>query len=185
MIRLDKSNIDREIKNYLRKTDAIEIPERRGTNLEHLLSLKRGKIANGPYPNVSIFEASNRIFSDIVILFGIRELLIHQKVGKIILPFTQYEAKLGNEDGFDITANTGNEKLLGEAFNVASSYFQSKKWAAKNKLQAEVDCDFRILVFNIDAVKNVYNYHRKSEKSMMYLPVDWEEGMNAFQSRTE
>jgi len=183
-IRLDKSNIDREIQDYLRKIDSIKIPERQEKTLEHLLSLKRGKIANGPYPDVSIFEASNRIFSDIVILFGIRELLLNPNQGKIVFPFTEYNALLGNENGFDIEADKGDLKLVGEAFNVARSFFPDKKRKMKAKLEKETGYDYRILIFNTDAVPDPGYYQNISEKSMIYLPVDWEKGVNAFRSRT-
>jgi hypothetical protein len=184
-VRLDKSNVDREIRNYLRKIDAIEIPERQGTNLQHLLSLKRGKIKKGPYPDVSIFEASNRIFSDIVILFGIRELLLQPDQGKIFFPFTEYEARLGNENGFDIEANNGGLKLVGEAFNVARSFFPDKKRKMKAKLEKETGYDYRILIFNRDAVPDAGYYRNISEKSMVYLPVDWESGITEFISHKE
>ena len=40
------------------------------------MKLKREKIGRGPYPEVSIFETSNRIMTDLVILFGIKKILI-------------------------------------------------------------------------------------------------------------
>jgi len=177
MVTLNRSNIDGEIRKYLGKIDAIEFPERTGTNIEYMLFLKRGVIHNGPYPNVSIFEASNRIFSDIVILFGIRHMLLNKQVGFIQLPFTEYQAKLGNEDGFDIEARLGSEGMVGEAFNVARSFFPDKKRKMKMKLMNETDYEYRILIFNSDAVPNVEYYRSISEKSMMYLPVDWQSGI--------
>ena len=80
MFTLNHANIQQEIQNYLKKIEDIEFPERRGTNIEYMLSLKRGLIRGGPYPHVSIFEASNRIFSDIVILFGIRHILLKPQI---------------------------------------------------------------------------------------------------------
>ena len=177
MVVLNRSNIEGEIRKYLGKIDAIEFPERRGTNIEYMLSLKRGKIYNGPYPDVSIFEASNRIFSDIVILFGIREVLLNPHVEKIPLPFKNYQARLGNENGYDIEAEHEEQKLIGEAFNVARSFFPDKKRKMKAKLMNENNCDYKILIFNADAVLNPDYYRQISKKSMMYLPVNWQNGI--------
>jgi hypothetical protein len=141
-----------------------------------MLSLKRGKIRNGPHPGVSIFEASNRIFSDIVILFGIRELLLNPQLGMVSLPFDQYEVRFGVEDGFDIGTEKGDEKLIGEAFNVAPSFFANKKRKTLAKLAKESKYDYKILIFNADAdtVHNPDYYRKISQKSLMYLPVDWQ-----------
>ena len=178
MVSLNHSNIQLEIKKYLKEIDAIDFPERRGNNIEYMLSLKRGKILKGPYPHVSIFEASNRIFSDIVILFGIRQILLNPQIGTIRLPFDQYEVKLGAENGFDIEAEKGDEKLIGEAFNVARSFFPDKKRKMKAKLANENNYDYRILIFNADAVPDPDYYRKISTKSMIYLPVDWQIGIS-------
>lgn len=177
MVSLNHSNIQLEIKKYLKEIDAIDFPERRGNNIEYMLSLKRGKILKGPYPHVSIFEASNRIFSDIVILFGIRQILLNPQLGTIRLPFDQYEVKLGAENGFDIEAEKGDEKLIGEAFNVARSFFADKKRKMKAKLTNESNFDYKILIFNADAVPDPDYYRQISTKSMIYLPVDWQMGI--------
>ncbi|MGD1004646.1 MAG: hypothetical protein ABR887_04425 [Methanoregulaceae archaeon] len=177
MISLDHSNIHQEIQQYLKKINSIEFPERRGNNIEYMLSLKRGIIHKGPYPDVSIFEASNRIFSDIVILFAIRQILLNPQLGSIRLPFDQYEVRLGAENGFDIEAIKGDEKLVGEAFNVAQSFFPDKKRKMKAKLEKETTCDYKILIFNADAVLNPDYYRQISTKSMIYLPVDWQKGI--------
>ena len=177
MVSLNNSNIHQEIKKYLKEIDAIEFPERRVNNIEYMLSLKRGKILKGPYPAVSIFEASNRIFSDIVILFGIKQILLNPQLGSIRLPFDQYEVKLGTENGYDIEAEKGNEKLIGEAFNVARSFFPVKKRKTKAKLNKESNSDYKILIFNADAVPVPDYYKQISTKSLMYLPVDWQKGI--------
>lgn len=180
MIELNPENIDAEIRKYLNLIDAIELPERQGTNIEYMLSLKRGKIQKGPYPNVSIFEASNRILSDIVILFGIRELLFNPRIGTIDLLFRKYQARLGNEDGFDIEAEFKGENLIGEAFNVARSFFPEKMRKMRAKLSKEPTYSYRLMIFNADAVPDIGYYQGLSEQSMMYLPVDWEKGVNSY-----
>jgi hypothetical protein len=174
MIELNRTNIDEEIRIYLDLINRIKFPERRGTNIDYMLSLKRGKIHNGPYPNVSIFEASNRIFSDIVILFGVREILLNPQIGSVRVPFSHYNVRLGNEDGFDIEAVQGDERLVGEAFNVAKSFFSTKHWKTKDKLAKMEGAEYRLIMFNHDAVSNPESYKQISQRSLLYLPVNWQ-----------
>ncbi|CAI8842795.1 MULTISPECIES: hypothetical protein [Pseudomonas] len=114
-----------------------------------MLALKRDRLGHGPYPEVSLFEAANRIMSDLVILHGIAALLKGEH-----FPFNEYIVEFGNEDrnGFDIQAFSANANLAGEAFNVAPSYFTGKKNAALRKLRAKaVDERYKIIMFNTEA----------------------------------
>ncbi|GAH53157.1 unnamed protein product, partial [marine sediment metagenome] len=72
----------------------------------------------------------------------------------------------------DLTAISGNRRLVGEAFNVALSLFQAKKSSTIKKLQSDKKADYRLIIFNADAVASPDNYLEKSEMSMLYLPVD-------------
>lgn len=45
-----------------------------------LTSIKRDKVGAGPYPQVTLFEAANRIMSDLVILNGIAGLLREKNI---------------------------------------------------------------------------------------------------------
>jgi hypothetical protein len=92
-------------------------------------------------------------------------------IGGVELPFKRYTAALGVTDGYDLTAGDGARRLVGEAFNVAPSFFQTKKGAMLKKLQAE-EAAYRLIVFNADAVKTPAYYVEKSEPEMLYLPVD-------------
>lgn len=172
---LNRTNVTEQITEYLRIVRAIEF---RSTPTDILLlmnSLKRDSLGTGPYPKVSLFEASNRILSDLVILFGIRKLLLNTSVGDIKLPFNEYKVRLGTEGGNDIEANEGNLRLLGEAFSVASTFFQTKKSSSVKKLQS-VHADYRLVVFNADSVNSPNYYLRISKPSLIYLPVDiWSE----------
>jgi len=101
------------------------------TGVPLFMALKREKLVGGPYPDVSIFEAANRIMSDLVILKGVAGLLRSNW-----FPFSSYTVEFGNENenGFDIRASSGSASLVGEAFNVAPSFFQTKKGSALKKL---------------------------------------------------
>lgn len=117
---------------------------------ELLTSLKRERLDHGPYKGVTLFEAANRIMSDLVILKGVRWLLENKK-----FPFDAYTVEFGNENrnGFDITAEQGGKKLVGEAFNVAPSFYRVKRRHAAKKLEDRgMDAEWRIILVNEDAL---------------------------------
>jgi hypothetical protein len=74
-MKLNQTNIEKEFTDYLSSVNSIELPASQNDILKFMDSLKRKPVGSGPYPDVSLFEASNRIFSDIVILFGVQRLL--------------------------------------------------------------------------------------------------------------
>jgi hypothetical protein len=47
----------------------------------------------------------------------------------------------------------------------------------KAKLIKESNTDYKILIFNADAVPDPNYYRQISTKSMMYLPIDWQKGI--------
>jgi hypothetical protein len=162
---ISKTNAGHLIATYLASVE--EIGNSLGDHkVLHLLKvLKREALGAGPYPRVTMFEAANRILSDLVILYGVKWLLDNN-----IFPFESYTVEYGNENknGFDICA-TGNEKTLaGEAFNVAQSFFQSKKAAMLKKL-AKSNADYKIIMFNHDAVK--VSYRQKPSKNEHFVFV--------------
>jgi len=171
-MKLNQTNIEKELTDYLSSVKSIELPASQNDILMFIDSLKRKPVGSGPYPDVSLFEASNRIFSDIVILFGVQRLLTNPVVGSVRLPFTEYKVALGVKGGNDLMAISGSRRLVGEAFNVAQSFFQSKKSSMIKKLRSDEKADYRLIIFNADAVISPDDYLDKSEPSMLYLPVD-------------
>jgi hypothetical protein len=143
------------------------------TGVPLLAALKREKLVGGPYPGVSLFEAANRIMSDLVILNGVSGLLRER-----VFPFTSYTVEFGNENknGFDIRAASGEETLVGEAFNVAPSFFQIKKASALKKLRrAGSQATYRIVMFNDDAASQ--DYSPKPEAGLHHVLVGTESGI--------
>ena len=61
--------------------------------LELLQEVKRVPTRTGPYPEVTLFEAANRIMTDLVILNGVKWLLQES-----VFPFSEYRVEYGNED---------------------------------------------------------------------------------------
>jgi hypothetical protein len=77
--------------------------------------------------------------SDLVILYGVKWLLDNNT-----FPFESYTVEYGNENknGFDICATGNGKTLIGEAFNVAQSFFQTKKSTMLKKL-AKSTADYK------------------------------------------
>jgi hypothetical protein len=122
--------------------------------IELFKALKRTVVTDGPHPGVSLFEAANRIMSDLVIYYGVRGLLRGSR-----FPYKSYTVDLGHTDTqtFDLRAETGGRTLVGEACNVASSFFATKRLAMSKKLRrlggSAVD---RLVMYNHDAVTRGY-----------------------------
>jgi hypothetical protein len=151
---LSKTNIDETLAEYVACVEHLgeSIGSLRGCRLFD--ALKRDVLGTGPYPAVTLFEAANRIMTDLVILYGIRWLLRHA-----VFPFETYLVEYGNDDkkGFDIQATSDASKLIGEAFNVARSFFQGKKGSMLKKLRRlPDDANFKLIMFNHDAVPPEY-----------------------------
>jgi hypothetical protein len=166
--KLTKENIDLLLHTYIDEVEKIgaSIEGKKGQAL--LENLKRAKVNAGPYPEVTLFEAANRIMTDLVIYHGVKWLLENN-----VFPFFEYTVELGNEDniGFDLIAANGKEKLVGEAFNVAPSFFQGKKSAMLKKLRNDgADANYKIIMVNHDAVPE--NYEPKNEVSVFYIIVN-------------
>lgn len=167
--KLNKQNIDRVIQEYLSSIEDIgkSLSGLRGVDLFHCL--KRGEIGSGPYPTVTLFEAANRIMTDLVILKGVKWLIDSPK-----FPFDEYTVEYGNEDknDHDITASKAGKTFSGEAFNVAPSFFQSKKSSMLKKLNAQkAKADYKVIIVNSDAVKDDYSPRIKEGLYFVFVDV--------------
>lgn len=151
--KLTKSNVRGLLQSYADSVEKIGGSIHGQTGRALLESLKRRKVGSGPYPEVTLFEAANRIMTDLVIYVGVQWLLESET-----FPFDEYTVELGNEDnnGFDIRAAAHNKYLIGEAFNVAPSFFQGKKSAMLRKLKKKGEADYKIILVNHDAVPESY-----------------------------
>ncbi|PVX85878.1 hypothetical protein [Paraburkholderia unamae] len=138
-----------------------------------LTALKREKLVRGPYPGVSLFEAANRIMSDLVILRGVAGLIEAGTFG-----IERYLVEFGNEDrnGFDLNGvDHDGRTLVDEAFNVAPSFFGPKKQKAVSKLRSNGSAaTYRLLLVNDDAVAP--GYTPRLEVGLHYVFVNIESG---------
>ncbi len=153
---LDAKNIESAISDYLLLLNQIPLSISAHNILGLLTTLKREKVEKGPYPHVTIFEAANRIMTDLTILFGIKDLL-NGAIPEI--KFNSYTVELGNEDNndHDIEATNGIVSLVGEAFNVSETFFQGKKTMALRKLRSATNKNkLKVILYNSDAVNSKY-----------------------------
>jgi len=169
---LNRQNIDSVIQDYVYSIEGIGdmISGLKGVSLFHCL--KRQQVGTGPYPHVTLFEAANRIMTDLVILKGVKWLLDTHT-----FPFDEYVVEYGNEDSndHDITASKGDQKLYGEAFNVAPSFFQGKKAPMLKKLRSSKSvANYKVIVANSDAIDE--SYSPKVQKGEYYVFVNVESG---------
>jgi len=149
---LTRSNVSREVRRYAARVEALQlgpVAKKRGIDLLH--ALKREQVSGWPYPKkLTRSEAYNRIMTDLVILHGVRWLLANGPY-----PFRLYRVKYGNTGGrgFDVEANAGRRRLVGEAFNAAPSYYPKKRRDAIGKLSgpAAEGATVRIILLNHDA----------------------------------
>jgi hypothetical protein len=173
---LSVDNVDHIASDFIATLDVLgdSIHGLRGVAL--LTALKRVRLEHGPYVGVTMFEAANRIMSDLVILRGVAVLLKER-----VYPFKNYLVEFGNEDvnGFDIRAENGEATLVGEAFNVAPSFFQIKKGQAVNKLVTKGgDATYRLVIANEDSVRD--SYLPRATRDVKFLFVNVETGRSRF-----
>ena len=166
--KLNRENITSAIEEYESSIAEIGgiLSGLRGVEL--FQCLKRKQLGTGPYPHVTLFEAANRIMTDLVILKGVKCLLESER-----FPFNEYVVEYGNEDSndHDIQAEISGLLFHGEAFNVAPSFFQGKKTSMLKKLRSsERHADFKMIIANLDAVQE--NYSPKVTDGEFYLFVD-------------
>lgn len=132
---LNRNNIETAIFDYKNLLKDVNLKIEGKNLLELMVKLKRNEMQTGPYPHVSIFEAANRIMTYLVILFGVKQILYNKFEN--LKDISEIKVDLGNENSqpHDIICKVENKEILaGEAFNVASSFFNSKKSSSIRKL---------------------------------------------------
>lgn len=125
--------------------------------LEFMLWAKREKINFGPYQNLTFFEISNRIYSDLVLLEAAQILFKEHLIKSIHL-------KMSNHSGSDLTViDIKNNLINGEAFNTAASFFQIKM---RSELKKFKDNAVGIIAYNVSALSDknkVFLERKKTE----------------------
>jgi hypothetical protein len=94
-------------------------------------NVKRSPVEIGPYQNISVFEALNRIGSDLVLLDGTEKLfkdgVVKNKPSKVLL-------RMSTIKGYDFEVHFENQPTIyGEAFNASPSFCNTKMRQAIDK----------------------------------------------------
>ena len=104
--------VAKKYKNWLKQTNLLFHGKE---TLDIMLWAKRTIISFGPYQNLTFFETSNRIYSDLVLLEAAETILRKENVMSIRL-------NMGNKGGSDMTITDKNgNSSKGEGFNTAFS----------------------------------------------------------------
>jgi len=150
MILEDVVRLIRCYKNALKENPFPDILGKQSSTAEIISLLKRNQYSIGPYCSITIFEAANRIASDLTLMDGVCSILQRSNWRD-----STVKLRLGTmqENGCgDFTVRKDKDRWEGEAFDVAPSFFNSKlyatlkKWKHKNVL--------KFIVFNADVLKN-------------------------------
>lgn len=172
--KITAKNIDGLLSRYLAEAELVGESVAGLQGIRLLSALKRDVVGAGPYPNVTLFEAANRIMTDLVMLHGVRCLLKHE-----VFPFHSYTVEYGhgNEGDHDIVATEGGKTLIGEVFNVAPSFFPLKKASALKKLRAsKAKADYRVILVNQDAAATTYVPRPKAGEYYVFVNTETGEG---------
>jgi len=144
-------------------------PPAEGRSIDMIKYFKR-TVANeirqiGPYSGISVFEAANRIASDLVIINGVLQLLKDGKepVDAVIT------VRLGNKHVKDKGDFTINNKE-GEAFNVAASFYSSKLSYTKRKWPGK---ELRYILVNAEVAGDIVDIDEGSPVEIIRVK-DWD-----------
>jgi hypothetical protein len=175
MTTVTEANLQKAIDDYLAKLRTLQTRIEEGSPYDLLLRLKRTPVDGGPYPGVSVFETANRVLSDLVILFGLRRLFSGADIAGVRFPFQTYLIALGTQSGPDLQAEEGPLSLRGEAFNVASTFYQTKRAQALRRLRTQSPMPtHRIVLFNSDAVSDPSAFPQATADGIVFIPVEVE-----------
>ena len=148
---ITKADVDSFTRKYHEDLRNIPLHFSESNLLDFLNKLKRKKMSCGRYPNVSLFEAANRIMSDLVILGGLKMLFNNQ------IPYLptleQYNVDFGhsNTQKHDIIGRDENFYFAAEAFNVSESFYNGKKSYTVRKFRnAEPKPSHSVIFCNAD-----------------------------------
>ena len=164
---ITNQNIDEILTAYVDSAETLGSSISGLTGMKLLVALKRDAVGQGPYPNVSLFEAANRIMTDLVILTGVRHLLRAR-----VFPFESYSVEFGhgNEQAHDLIARSGSLLLIGEAFNVSPSFFPTKKNSVLKKLtHSSIGATTRVIMCNHDAVRDAYAPQLREQECLVLV----------------
>lgn len=126
---LNKKELEDLNVNYLESLERFPFPKIQDWSYQSVIKeLKRDlKKQIGPYTDLTIFEAANRIATDLTLIRGILQMFSDGIIGIEDNVEIQMGTMQGKGKGdFIVCSGNETEKGRGESFNVASSFFTSK-----------------------------------------------------------
>lgn len=140
------------------EVNPFPMPKEEGGYYDMIMYLKRkvnsDAIKIGPYQNISVFEAANRIASDLVIINGMLQLI--EEKGYYNATFDLCLGTMHTKDKGDFTIYLDNgDNLNGEAFNVAPSFLKAKLRTSLNKWEKFTKEKLDVILINDEAFENV------------------------------
>jgi hypothetical protein len=168
-------------KEYLQHLAENPFPPLTGGDYRSVLHhLKRKSHKIGPYKDITIFEAANRIASDLTLMEGVIHLFKKSPSARVKLRLGTMQAK----DKGDFTFFDNGKEFQGEAFDVAPSFFTSKLYKTLHKWEDREDIKYIVFNKNVltDAKCDAYYQKKLTEyPHIVFYPVNsWHEaGANA------
>jgi hypothetical protein len=110
---LNKGNIDATIQVYRDALNTMDCGISGNNIVNSLTKLKHQKMPNGgPYRGIALAEAANRIMTDLVILYGVKDLL-DGKHPQIDFPEYAVECGTVHKNAHNVMADTRCQKMEG------------------------------------------------------------------------
>ncbi|MBL0049702.1 MAG: hypothetical protein IPP32_16590 [Bacteroidetes bacterium] len=160
--KLSLQEVEKLLGEYHKQLDQnlFKVPSKK-SNIEVLMHLKRESYKIGPWENITPFEAANRIGTDLVLLKGVIDILKKDFANN---PQVSVKLRLGIshfvKDPGDFIIFDKNEKIRGEAFNVAESFLEGKLNKTKRNIKDALH-DFRYILINGE-LKEYWNTKKRS-----------------------
>lgn len=162
---LSQEKFEKAKSAYLKSLEDNSYSIKNASNIYELINnIKRTPEKVGPYQNISVFEALNRIGSDLVLISGAEKLFKGDLKG--IKP-QSIQLKMGTTHGFDFEVTLEDGKVVyGEAFNAAESFCKHKMRQAIHKLidkNPVADAQECIVFINEEVKTLIEKYVNKKE----------------------
>jgi len=163
---LDKHEFVKTKKEYLNYITEFPYKIKDEKDIFELIqNIKRSPEEIGPYRKISVFEALNRIGSDLVLLSGATGLF--NGVIKGIDP-ERIQLRMGTTRGFDFEVHLKDGVVIyGEAFNAAKSFCNEKMRQAIHKLlddNPDKSAKLAIVFVNEEVKDRIENYLKENHK---------------------
>jgi len=171
---LKRASIQRLERKYLTYFKKNPFPNLRHKSIPEILNkLKRLKYNIGPYENITVFEASNRIATDLTLFKGIEKLFAMNEIpkdSKVLIQLGNMQMK-GKGD-FSVKGKILD--LEGEVFDTAPSFFNNKLYKVLAKWKDNPNLRFIIFnesVFMEERCKRYFMNKQTEYRKMIFCPV--------------